>query len=70
MRSTQQEHIARRSAALLGTIRDVWLIMARASAAAQLYEDLRRRSDTELAQHGLDRADLPRAAFDALTSDC
>ena len=57
----------RHSATLFGTIRDIFLIMARARAAAQLYDDLRRRCDAELGHHGLERADLPRAAFDELT---
>lgn len=59
----------RRDAGLLGAIRDVLLIMARARAATQLYDELSRKCDTALAEKGLKRADLPRAAYDALTRD-
>ena len=41
--------------------------MARARAAEQLYAELSRECDTDLAKKGLKRADLPRAAFIALT---
>jgi len=56
-------------AGLLGAVRAVFLIMARARAAAQLYDELSRKCDTDLAEKGLKRADLPRAAYDALTRD-
>lgn len=54
---------------LLRAIRDVFLIMARARAAAQLYAELSRQCDTALAEKGLQRADLPRTAYDALTRE-
>ena len=69
-------HLPRRQPALRGAttsvlraIRDVFLIMARARAAEQLYAELGRQCDTALAEKGLKRADLPRAAYDALTRD-
>jgi hypothetical protein len=48
-------------------IREVVLIVARAHAAAELYDDLRRRSDIDLAARGLKRADLARVALNELT---
>ena len=54
---------------LIGTIREVFRIMARAQAAAHLYTQLRRRCDADLAKRGLRRSDLPRAAYDALTRE-
>jgi hypothetical protein len=50
----------------LRAIRDVFLIMARARAAEQLYAELSRECDTDLAKKGLKRTDLPRATFIAL----
>jgi hypothetical protein len=54
---------------LIGAIREVLRIMARAQAAAHLYTQLRRRCDADLAKRGLRRTDLPRAAYDALTRE-
>jgi hypothetical protein len=54
---------------LLRAIRDVFLIMARARAAAQLYAELSRKCDTDLADRGLKRSDLPRAAYNELTRE-
>lgn len=54
---------------LIGTIREVFRIMARAQAAAHLYTQLRHRCDADLAKRGLRRTDLPRAAYDALTRE-
>jgi hypothetical protein len=45
---------------------EVLSVLARAHAAAGHYEELRRRSDADLASRGLRRADLPRAAFSIL----
>src|SRR5262245_38615258 len=49
---------------------EILTILARAHAAAAHYEDLRRRSDADLASHGIRRADLPRVAFHMLTEAC
>jgi len=57
------------NATVLRAIRDVFLIMARARAAAHLYTELRYRCDADLAKRGLRRGDLPRAAYDALTRE-
>jgi hypothetical protein len=56
-------------AGLLGVVTDVWLTLMRAQAAAQLYAELRRQSDATLAEKGLRRADLTRAAYHALTRE-
>ena len=53
--------------AVLATIRDIILIVAQAHAAAELYDDLRHRTDADLADRGLKRANLPRVAFNELT---
>ena len=52
---------------VLRAIQDVFLVMARARAAAQLYAELSRKCDRELAAQGYKRADIPRAAYDELT---
>jgi hypothetical protein len=54
---------------LLRAIRDVFVVVARAGAAAHLYDELSRKCETALAEKGLKRADLPRAAYDALTRE-
>jgi hypothetical protein len=54
---------------LIGTIREVLRIMARAQAATHLYTQLRPRYYADLAKRGLRRTDLPRAAYDALTRE-
>ena len=54
---------------LLRAIRDVFAVVARASAAAHLYDELSRQCDAALAEKGLRRADVTRAAYDALTID-
>lgn len=41
----------------------VFAVCAHAQAAAWRYEELARLSDQELLARGLERADLPRAAF-------
>jgi hypothetical protein len=46
---------------------EVLSIMSRASSAAHYYETLRVSSDRRLAELGLKRSELPRAAFIALT---
>jgi hypothetical protein len=54
---------------LLGCVLEVLRICSRAGAAAQHYEELAAKSDAALAEKGLTRADLPRAAFDRLTEE-
>jgi hypothetical protein len=63
----QVDGLGRNRCDLIGTIREVFRIMARAQAAAHFYTELRHRCDTDLAKRGLRRSDLPRAAYDALT---
>ena len=46
---------------------EVVAICSRACAAAHYYEEHKAMSDAALAERGLERADLPRAAFDKLT---
>jgi hypothetical protein len=57
------------SAGVVDCAIEVFHICARASAAARHYEQLKRLSDADLAERGLKRADLPRAAFHMLTED-
>jgi hypothetical protein len=66
------EHVAEAPAkvggpSLIDRVMDVWAICARAYAVAHDYEEHRAMSDAALAEKGLTRADLPRAAFDKLT---
>jgi len=56
---------AARSATSL--LRYVLSIFSRARVAASYYEDLKPLSQADLAQKGLTRSDLPRAAFRKLT---
>lgn len=51
----------------LQRLREVLSICARARDAAQHYEELKPQSDANLAEKGLTRADLPRAAYRKLT---
>jgi hypothetical protein len=64
--SEQQRGHAIVCTGLFATIRDVFFIVTRAHAAAELYDDA-PRSDMELAARGLKRADLLRLAFNELT---
>jgi hypothetical protein len=52
---------------LIDRVREVLAICSRACAAAHFYEEHKPMSDAALAEKGLARADLPRAAFDKLT---
>jgi hypothetical protein len=52
---------------LIDRVMEVVAICSRACAAAHYYEEHRAMSDAALAERGLERADLPRAAFDKLT---
>ncbi len=55
---------------LLGYALEALRICSRAQAAAQHYEELKPLSDAALADKGLKRADLPRAALDKLNEEC
>ena len=48
-------------------LQEIWAICSRAQAAAHLYGAHKPLSGQALAKRGLTRADLPRAAFRALT---
>jgi hypothetical protein len=52
-----------------GTLREILSIFSRAQAAAHHYETLKRQSDIDLAGQGLERTDVPRAAFHKLTDE-
>jgi hypothetical protein len=52
---------------LIDRVMEVVAICSRACAAAHYYEEHKAMSDAALAERGLERADLPRAAFDKLT---
>jgi hypothetical protein len=52
---------------LIDRITEVLAICSRATAAAHYYEQHKAMSDAALAGKGLERAGLPRAAFDKLT---
>jgi hypothetical protein len=54
---------------MLRTVGEMLTICSRAQAAAQHYEDLKPMSNADLAERGLDRADVPRAAFRKLTEE-
>ena len=55
------------TAGLLQALKDTVHIMLRALAAAHHYETLRIASDQTLAELGLTRNDVPRAAYRMLT---
>jgi uncharacterized protein YjiS (DUF1127 family) len=54
---------------VLARARDVLSVCVRSQAASHQFEELNRLSDDALAARGLRRADLPRAAFRALTGE-
>jgi hypothetical protein len=49
------------------TVREILSICSRGLTAAHHYERLKSQSDTDLAAKGLQRGDVPRAAFRKLT---
>jgi hypothetical protein len=53
----------------LRNMREILSICSRAQAAAHHYEQLKPLSDEDLAAKGIERADLPRAAFRKLTGE-
>jgi hypothetical protein len=54
---------------LLDVLADAMAVCTRACAAAHHYEELKSLSDQALRARGLERADLPRAAFEKLCKD-
>lgn len=54
---------------MLHAVGEILRICSRAQAAAQHYEELKPMSGADLAERGLDRADVPRAVFRKLTGD-
>jgi hypothetical protein len=54
---------------VLQRLKEVLSICARARAAAHHYEELKPLSGADLAEKGLTRADVPRAAFRNLTGE-
>jgi hypothetical protein len=59
--------LTRRGADLLQSLSEVLAVLSQALTASHHYEELRRKCDAALAQRGLNRADLPRAAYRELT---
>jgi hypothetical protein len=59
--------VGHRALELWGSLTEAMEACAQAWAAARHYEDLRPKSGAALAQLGLKRSDLPRAAFDKLS---
>ena len=54
---------------VLSLLREVLSIFTRARVAANYYEELKPQSEADLAEKGLTRGDLPRAAFRKLTEN-
>jgi hypothetical protein len=52
---------------MLSVLREILSIFTRARGAANYYEELKPQSEADLAEKGLTRSDLPRAAFRKLT---
>ena len=61
------ERPTRHAARLLDLLSEIWSILSQAHAAAHLYEELSRKCDSALAEQGLKRSDVPRAAYHELT---
>jgi hypothetical protein len=57
----------RHAARLLDRISEIWSILSQAHSATHLYEELSRKCDSALAEQGLKRSDVPRAAYHELT---
>jgi len=57
----------RNAASFLERFGEILSILSQAQSAAHQYEQLNRLCDAALAERGLKRADLPRAAFRELT---
>jgi hypothetical protein len=67
--SNERRASGRARMGLLSLLREVLAIFTRAQVAANYYEELKPQSEAEadLADKGLTRADVPRAAFRKLT---
>jgi hypothetical protein len=52
---------------MFSVLREILSIFTRARGAANFYEELKPQSEADLAEKGLTRSDLPRAAFRKLT---
>jgi|RhiMethySRZTD1v2_1073278.scaffolds.fasta_scaffold264168_4 hypothetical protein len=61
------ERPTRHAARLLDRLSEIWSILSQAYSAAHLYEELSRKCDSALAEQGLKRSDVPRAAYHELT---
>ncbi len=61
------ERPTRQAALLLERLSEIWSILSQAHSAAHLYEELSRKCDNTLAEQGLKRSDVPRAAYHELT---
>jgi hypothetical protein len=59
--------LPRHAPSLLERFSEILSILSQALSAAHHYEELSRKCDAALAERGLKRADLPRAAFKELT---
>jgi hypothetical protein len=55
-----------KAAGLLGRLLETWSILSQAHSAAHPYEELSRKCDSALAKQGLERSDVPRAAYNEL----
>lgn len=67
--NTERSAEKRSSMSVLQRLKEVLSICARARTAAHHYEELRPLSEADLAEKGLTRADVPRAAFRKLTGE-
>jgi hypothetical protein len=67
MLDTYRERPTRHAASLLDRLSEIWSILLQAHSAAHLYEELRSKCDSALAEQGLKRSDVPRAAYHELT---
>jgi len=59
--------VRRHAPRFLESLAEVLSMLSQALAASHHYEELSRKCDAALAQRGLNRADLPRAAYRELT---
>ena len=66
-RSNERRASGRAGMGALSLLREVLAIFTRARVAASYYEELKPQSQADLADKGLTKADLPRAAFRKLT---
>jgi hypothetical protein len=67
--SNDRGAIARAGRRALSVLGEVLSIFNRARVTAGYYEELKSRSEADLAEKGMTRGDLPRAAFRKLTGE-